>query len=37
VIEELIAMAKEFKTGANRGKERGLSRDEMAFYDALCQ
>jgi type I restriction enzyme R subunit len=36
VIEELIAMAKQFKAAANRGEELGLSRDEMAFYDALA-
>jgi type I restriction enzyme R subunit len=36
VIEELIAMAKQFKEAANRGEELGLSRDEMAFYDALA-
>ena len=36
VIEELIAMAKQFKAAANRGEELGLSRDEMAFDDALA-
>jgi type I restriction enzyme R subunit len=36
VIEELIAMARQFKAAANRGEELGLSRDEMAFYDALA-
>jgi type I restriction enzyme R subunit len=36
VIEELIAMAKQFKAAASRGEELGLSRDEMAFYDALA-
>jgi type I restriction enzyme R subunit len=36
VIEELIAMAKQFKAAANRGEELGLSRDETAFYDALA-
>jgi type I restriction enzyme R subunit len=36
VIEELIAMAKQFRAAANRGEEVGLSADEMAFYDALA-
>ena len=36
IIEELIAMAKEFEREAQRGKELGLSRDELAFYDALA-
>lgn len=36
VIEELIAMAKQFKAAANRGEELGLTRDEVAFYDALA-
>jgi type I restriction enzyme R subunit len=36
VIEELIAMAKQFKAAASRGDELGLSRDEVAFYDALA-
>jgi len=35
VIEELIAMAEEFRAAAVRGEELGLSADEMAFYDAL--
>lgn len=35
VIEELIAMAKDFKNAASRGEELNLSPDEMAFYDAL--
>ena len=35
VIEELIAMAEEFKAAAQRGEELGLNADEMAFYDAL--
>lgn len=35
VIEELIAMAQEFKAAADRGENLGLSVDEMAFYDAL--
>ena len=36
VIEELIAMAKQFKEAADRGEALGLTRDEMAFYDALA-
>jgi len=35
VIEELIAMAKDFKAAAERGEDLSLSPDEMAFYDAL--
>ncbi|WP_295803050.1 type I restriction endonuclease subunit R [uncultured Microbulbifer sp.] len=35
VIEELIAMAKEFKAAANRGEELRLNDDELAFYEAL--
>lgn len=36
VIEELIAMAKEFQEALKRHKELGLSPDELAFYDALA-
>lgn len=36
VIEELIAMAKQFQAAANRGDQLGLTADEMAFYDALA-
>jgi type I restriction enzyme R subunit len=36
VIEELIAMAKQFQEAANRGEQLGLTPDEMAFYDALA-
>ncbi|GHO76587.1 DEAD/DEAH box helicase [Ktedonobacter sp. SOSP1-85] len=35
VIEELIAMAQEFRAAAERGEDLGLSADEIAFYDAL--
>jgi type I restriction enzyme, R subunit len=35
VIEELIAMAEEFRAAAARGEDLGLSADEIAFYDAL--
>lgn len=36
VIEELIAMAKEFREAAKRGSELGLNESELAFYDALA-
>lgn len=36
MIEELIVMAKQFKAVAAQGEELGLSRDEVAFYDALA-
>ena len=36
VIEELIAMAKQFQQAADRGEELGLTAEEMAFYDALA-
>ncbi|WP_018151175.1 type I restriction endonuclease subunit R [Leeia oryzae] len=36
VIEELIEMAKKFHAAANRGKELGLTDDEVRFYDALA-
>ncbi len=36
VIEELIAMAKQFQEDALRGDALGLSQDEQAFYDALA-
>ena len=35
VIEEMIAMAKEFDQAAKKGDELGLTPDELAFYDAL--
>ena len=35
VIEELIAMAKEFREVALRGDKLGLNTAELAFYDAL--
>jgi restriction endonuclease HindI-like protein len=35
VIEELIAMAKQFKEAALRGEEVNLNDAELAFYDAL--
>lgn len=36
VIEELIQLAKEFKAALEREDALGLSRDEIAFYDALA-
>ncbi len=35
VIEELIAMAKDFKRVQGRGEQLGLNEDELAFYDVL--
>lgn len=35
VIEELIEMAKELRSTDLRGKELGLTEEELAFYDAL--
>jgi len=35
IIAELIELAKEMRQARNRGKELGLSEDELAFYDAL--
>lgn len=37
VIEELIAMAKDFAKAAKHGEDLGLSFDELAFYDALAE
>jgi type I restriction enzyme R subunit len=36
VIEELIAMAKEFQEAMKRHEKLGLNEDELAFYDALA-
>ena len=36
VIEELIAMAKEFREAAKHGEALGLNPSELAFYDALA-
>ncbi len=36
VIEELIAMAKQFQEAAERGERLGLDADEAAFYEALA-
>jgi type I restriction enzyme, R subunit len=35
VIEELIALAKEYRDAQTRGEKLGLADDEVAFYDAL--
>jgi type I restriction enzyme R subunit len=37
VIEELIAMAKDFQADLKRNEELGLNPDEIAFYDALAE
>ncbi len=36
IIEELIAMAKDFEKAAGRGVELGLNPEEFAFYEALA-
>jgi type I restriction enzyme R subunit len=36
IIEELLAMAKQFRDDALKGAELGLSPEERAFYDALA-
>jgi type I restriction enzyme R subunit len=35
IIEELIGIAREINASDKRGKEMGLTEDELAFYDAL--
>lgn len=37
VIEELVAMAKDFKAAIERNDALGLNPDEIAFYDALAE
>jgi type I restriction enzyme R subunit len=37
VIEELIRLAKELRESADRGEEIGLTKEELAFYDALLE
>jgi type I restriction enzyme R subunit len=37
VLQELIDLAKEVRAARKRGEEEGLSRDEIAFYDALAE
>lgn len=36
IIRKLIEMAKQFNSERNKGKELGLSPEEIAFYDALA-
>ncbi len=36
VIEELVAMARDFRHAAGEGERLGLSPEEVAFYDALA-
>jgi type I restriction enzyme, R subunit len=35
VIEELLELAKKVREEKNRGKQKNMSEDELAFYDAL--
>lgn len=35
-MEELIEMARKFRTAASRGEELGLTDDEVRFYGALA-
>ncbi len=37
VIEELIAMARDFRDAMDRHEQLGLNKDEIAFYDALAE
>ncbi|MEM1011201.1 MAG: type I restriction endonuclease subunit R [Planctomycetota bacterium] len=37
IVEELIAMAKDFIEAVKRDEELGLNADEIAFYDALAE
>jgi type I restriction enzyme R subunit len=37
IIEELIKLAKELRDSADRGEDIGLTKEELAFYDALLQ
>ncbi|MGE0294773.1 MAG: type I restriction endonuclease subunit R [Hyphomonadaceae bacterium] len=37
MIQELIALAKDIKASRERGEERGLTPEEIAFYDALAE
>lgn len=36
IIQEMIELAKEIKEADKRGEQMGLSRDELAFYDAVA-
>jgi type I restriction enzyme, R subunit len=37
VVAELVELAKQLKHEHERGAELGLCKDELAFYDAICQ
>jgi type I restriction enzyme, R subunit len=37
VLQELIDLAKDIRAARQRGEERGLTEDEIAFYDALAE
>jgi type I restriction enzyme R subunit len=37
IIQEMIDLAKEIKEADKRGDKMGLSKDELAFYDAVAQ
>ena len=37
ILEEFIRQAKEIRNSDKRGEELGLSKDELAFYDAVAQ
>ena len=37
VLQELINLAKQIREARNRGEEKGLSDEEIAFYDALAE
>ena len=37
VLQELIELAKDIRAAHRRGKEEGLSQEEISFYDALAQ
>ncbi len=36
-MEELMKMAKEYTESENKGKDLGLTEDELAFYDAITK
>ncbi len=37
IIEELVKMARDYTKSQEKGKELGLSEDELAFYDAITR
>ena len=37
VVAELIELAKQIKTETEKGNDLGLTAEEIAFYDALCE